>query len=364
MAARATRLTLCIATGVLTWLAAEAVVALCFDAAVDFHTRGPRLQVVLKPDPRVVPGMDAQARYTTNSRGVRGPEFPPNQSAYRILCVGGSTTECNYLDDRDTWYGLLMHRLNAQPGMQAVWAGGVGFSGYTTQEHIRFIRDSNLIQEVDCLIALVGINDFQWFLAPPERQWDLRPEPLWRRSGILNRARAIGRRLIHTPNIAVDDSAGEVYTQRRQRRRQMQVVTTLPDITEALRNYKQRIRSMVDLAKDRNVRLVFATQPVVWRDNLSDAARSRLWFGWMGNGQCLSVDQLRHGMDRFNHALMSTCDEMGIPYIDLSPLHGNEALFIDDCHFNKAGARALADVMAAWFLDHRHDHSWLGPPQP
>ena len=44
-------------------------------------------------------GIASDAAFSTNSQGLRGPEFS-KEGDYRILCIGGSTTKCLYLDDR------------------------------------------------------------------------------------------------------------------------------------------------------------------------------------------------------------------------------------------------------------------------
>ncbi|UCE59459.1 MAG: hypothetical protein JSU63_18695 [Phycisphaerales bacterium] len=356
--AKASKLMLCTCTLVMAWLVAELVVGAFFEDAIDFHTRGQNLQVIVRPDPALMPGLRREVRYTTNSRGVRGPEFPPRADAYRILCVGGSTTECNYMDDEDTWFRLIMNRLNAEEGMQPVWVGGVGYAGYTTREHIHFIRESSLAKEVDCIVSLIGVNDFQSFLAPLRREWDDVAQPIWRRSRVIDGMRVVARKLAPWPNLAINDVTGDVYTLRRQRRRSMELVDTLPDLTEALRDYKQRIRAMAELADKLSVRLVFATQPYVWRDDLPPEVKSRLWFGWMKGEKSLSINKLRIGMELFNQALVSVCNEIGVPCIDLSHLNGNESLYIDDCHFTIAGTRTVADALATWFLDHRNGERW------
>ena len=40
-----------------------------------------------------------------------------------------------------------------------VWVGNIGRSGFCTTEHLKFIQDSPLIGEIDCVVLLVGYND-------------------------------------------------------------------------------------------------------------------------------------------------------------------------------------------------------------
>jgi hypothetical protein len=58
-----------------------------------------------------VTGVTGRKRFTTNSLGLRGPELPQDQEPYRIIAVGGSTTECFVLDDSEEWPHVLMEKL-------------------------------------------------------------------------------------------------------------------------------------------------------------------------------------------------------------------------------------------------------------
>src|SRR5438067_380709 len=79
-----------------------------------FHRKRPGSYEVRCPPLATMPGIHDGTRYTINSRGVRGPELPSRDAAYRILCVGCQTTECLFLDDDETWPHLLMEHLNRQ----------------------------------------------------------------------------------------------------------------------------------------------------------------------------------------------------------------------------------------------------------
>ena len=101
-------------------------------------------------------GVSPEGRFSTNSLGIRGPEFSPADT-YRILCVGGSTTECLYLDDAKTWPAVLMQILNdPEPG---IWVGNVGRSGTTAPQHALLLSQLPEARQVDCWVVLCGIND-------------------------------------------------------------------------------------------------------------------------------------------------------------------------------------------------------------
>jgi len=80
VADRAIQITFFMGTLALSLLCGEAVVRIALPDMIEYHTRGPNLSLILKPNPKVVPGMDRETHYTTNSRGLRGPSARPGRS--------------------------------------------------------------------------------------------------------------------------------------------------------------------------------------------------------------------------------------------------------------------------------------------
>ncbi len=64
-----------------------------------------------QPLPGSMPGMEGESIFKINFQGVRGNALTEEKKQYRILSIGGSTTECNYLDERETWSALLQENL-------------------------------------------------------------------------------------------------------------------------------------------------------------------------------------------------------------------------------------------------------------
>ena len=60
----------------------------------------PNTAQVFHPRPGVMPGIQGPSRFTVNSVGLRAREVNGDDGTeYRILAIGGRTTECLYLDD-------------------------------------------------------------------------------------------------------------------------------------------------------------------------------------------------------------------------------------------------------------------------
>src|SRR5439155_10586195 len=101
------------------------------------------------------------ARFTTNSLGLRGRDpGPMGARGLRLLAVGGSTTECLYLDDGATWPALVERNLTRRLGGEPVWVGNAGISGANARDHV--VQVKYLLPQyrpVDVVLVLVGVND-------------------------------------------------------------------------------------------------------------------------------------------------------------------------------------------------------------
>ncbi len=328
----------------------------------NFHTRGPAINWVFTPVPEYLPGIEGTSHYTTDMQGIRQPA-PPGDAKYRMLCVGGSSTECVYLDDSETWPARLiqvfMERNNAP-----LWAGNAGISGYDTRDHLRFLESSRLLKGMDGVILQIGINDLWRYLANEEvtTRYDRFSEsgsmdapvprhrevaepwrPVWARSRVIQLAHTL--RLPRPKPEMVEGAGGVEYKIRREKRAAAPITDQVPDLTRGLAEYRQRIQRIVEVCRRRGLRVIFTTQPVLWREGLPPRLAERCWFGWLESGDYLSITALRTCMDRYNETTLSVCREMKTPCADLSGMNGREEFFYDDCHFTERGAEEVARIL-------------------
>jgi hypothetical protein len=71
----------------------------------------PNLKKELQPNSSIFSGIEGNSYFVTNSIGFRADELP-KESCKQIIAIGGSTTECYYLDQSETWTDLLQQGLN------------------------------------------------------------------------------------------------------------------------------------------------------------------------------------------------------------------------------------------------------------
>lgn len=333
----------------LAWLVAELAIGPLLGRIGDpFHGWRPNSKMVNHPTPGVMRDVAPEATVTFNSWGVRGDEPPPRDEAYRVLCVGGSSTACTYLDDASAWPRATQTALNKLPAdgaNQTYWVGNASVPGFRSDEHRKFVETSHLVDHVDCLVVQLGINDFMSCLQGPQ------PEPpVWTHSRVWQLVRKLTRGLLDSGTL-VEDAAGEVYNRRRAARQAASIARDLPPLEDCLAHFAANLRATIAAANRRGVRLVFTTQPVLWRADLSDEDQRLLWFGRMDDGRFLSVDQLRNGMDSYNELLRKVCVK-NVELVDLDDLNGDPAVFYDDCHFTDTGSARVAQRVARWLADH------------
>lgn len=336
-----------------------------------FYIWPPHMHQELHPTPDIMPGVSGTARFEVSSLGLRGDELPAAQDL-RILALGGSTTECLYLDQTEAWPHVLQDLLGPR-----VWVGNGGRSGLSSRHHR--LQAEKLLDELprmDVVIVLAGVNDLTlrlsrdtaWTRADFNSQGELadlfqeafevRP-PQFAAGAFYERTalRQVLKRLDRSIKAggATQDPGGEAYqVWRRHRREAPRLRQLLPDLGAALAEYEDNLRSIARSAARHHARIVFATQPSLWRDDLPPDLQRLLWLGGLGRFQkeaghdYYTVPALADGMAAYNRTLLDTCREIpGALCIDLAAmLPRDTTVFYDDVHFNEAGSRRVAEILA------------------
>ena len=324
--------------------------------------RTPNLEVQLYPEQAELFGISGETRHTTSSIGLRGPE-PKTTDRLHILCVGGSTTACEYLDDQETWPQLLAAQFPETP----TWVGNAGLSGHRAIDHVTLL--SKLLEEqkpLDVVILLAGINDLA--VAAEGRQ-ATEPKPtssaqirrvfhsqprdfsLWppAQTGIYAWLQSLrsGRWEV----AALEDPAAGSYAQRRKiRAEHLPASATLPSLDKALAAFEKHLTWSCRAAARRGVRPVIVTHPFLWGAGETICAQ-RCWFGWSGAlpwdnpNAYIPLSEMKQGMHAFNRSARLVAAREQALLVDLDHLNGNPDLFYDDCHFNEAGAKAVAQAV-------------------
>jgi lysophospholipase L1-like esterase len=327
------------------------------------------------PDASILIGISGAKEFKTNAQGFRGDE-DFTDSTYNILCVGGSTTECNYLDNKETWFSLLNQSpdiarlIGASP--KRVVIASVGLSGQTSFENYFMLNE--LLQKhknIHHVILMCGINDFVKVLAKPtlnisvEKQKDSLFQAhlisrYWYIPGRINDTTWTGHSaLMHsiranffsTPSKNTIDRRGEIVKQwRANYSSRSKLLDTLPDLTASLEVFNKNLEQIFSLCATHRVKLVCINQATLWHDTLPGNLSNLLWMGGIGKyqtqkgGVYYSPKALQSGMEMYNTTLAKTAKAYNILCIDIAHrLSKDTSVFYDDCHFNTSGARKVAD---------------------
>lgn len=334
-----------------------------------YHVWPPGLVRVSTPDPEAIPGVSGRSRFSINSTGIRGDEFEPEQ-AYHLLAIGGSTTECLYLDQEEAWPQIVQTELRRRTG-QPAWVGNVGMSGRSTREHE--LQVEHLLPrhpEIDAIILLVGVNDLHLRLKQGSAYDPMFTErKKGRRHHLLrafkqspeayedvSRLHALYRNMKARRDAKVSqDGAGRNYTEWRElRRNASEIIHEPPDLAAALGEYRRHLEKIVNTARAHGVRVIFLTQPSLWRSDLTAEESALLWTGYEGEtrSRYYSVDRLADAMQAYNDALERFCDRSDVELIDLaSRIPRDTSMFYDDVHFTEKGARRVAEVVSDYLIE-------------
>lgn len=357
-----------------------------FDKAkVSHFVWPPNLVRKFKPDESLYPGIFGQSLVRTNSYGIRGDEFSSDDD-FRILTIGGSTTECLYLDQNEAWPALLQDHLNAFSSSsnkssvraEKYWVGNLGAGGIYSTDHVlqmHFLLPQ--YPKIDLIIVLMGANDLQRYLAhefrnpilpvdksnPTEYQlgrafpFQNTKEMLWYQKLVLWRVKEIIN-IFNRPSDFEQTYDGDRIRYWRQRRfSSKKVAKEAPDLENGLSNFVYNMVEMSDIAHKVGAELVFLTQPSLWKEGLSEQEEALLWSGWIGkkDGENIkgyySTRVLRDTMNVYNRTLLQKCDALELKCYDLAgAIQKTTENFYDDMHFTEQGARNVSALLRDYLV--------------
>lgn len=356
---------------VLTVILVEMAIGLFVPSRPDRAPWLPVTQVTTAAD--TMPGISGRIVLTVNpDLGLRAPLEGFESADLRILCLGGSTTECLYVTDEQTWPRLLQNSLSRRLGLR-VFVGNGGRSGHFTLHTIEKIKHYSALDRFDLILIMNGINDMGTLLfddyetratAVPDEALLRNPfqkrreGPYYSRSRLVSeldhatRLRGWEKQARDNSNAVVQDGAGEWYVHARKLRTETLRVSardSMPEKTDAaLNRYRANLREIIELCRAKGKPVVFITQPTIYAEELSKE-HSALLIGGVNRefGFAYTERVLTRVMNAYNDVLLETCADQNIECIDLAALLPKDtSVFYDDCHFNTSGCQKVAAILA------------------
>ncbi|HSZ57789.1 MAG TPA: SGNH/GDSL hydrolase family protein [Tepidisphaeraceae bacterium] len=341
-----------------------------------YRARAPWPQVsrVMEIDTSELPGLEPHVVVSVNSLGLRGPEVDLNTCDLKVLCVGGSTTECLYVTDKKTWPWLVQDELHRRLGT-SVFVGNAGRAGQFSLHHEYQLRHYQAAHEFNWVILLLGANDVAAFLsedyvkqaakAPYEaltsgEEYPPVPAPYYRELRLVQAAAELQNvyslyKATRSGEAIIQDMQAGWVRQRRAARHLLLTrygaISEIPGgLDAAIQTYQDTIRRIIECCHKNGQHLVLMTQPSMLRSNLTEQEQALLCQAFE-NG-AYDPATLAAVMDRYNAALLDVCRQDHVDCIDLgSMLPKDTSVFYDDVHFNVPGcdrvARIVADFVAS-----------------
>ncbi len=326
-----------------------------------YHTE---MVLELQPDLTVLPGVSPKVKFSINRFGFRNARMEslrkPN-GRIRVFALGGSTTECIYLDDADAWPEILHRKLSVDaPGVNVINAG---HSGDSTRDHIALLSQRIVPFQPDVVLFLVGINDLGLQMEPDysptrgdarslisEEDFNFRLRLKSRIADVSQIARRAilvhrGRLKEDARGNPVQDTLGEWVRKAREHLQQMPLREVDPD-SVLKPEFEENLRTLVGVTRSSGAEPVLLTQPVIWGAPSGDWEK-RLSVSFHGR---IAHTQLWGILENFNDVTRRVAAELDVQLVDLArTLPKTTKVFYDDEHFTVAGAQRAAEEIARVF---------------
>jgi hypothetical protein len=313
---------------------AEVGLRILSPAPRDYFAMTPNLQATFNAQLHAK-GVEGPALFKINTMGFRSREWSRNRaSEYRIICLGGSTTESLLNDQGRIWTTLLEQRLDRLPDGRRVWVGNMGKAGLASQHHIVQLKHLDLY-DPDLIVVLVGSSDFmsrlkqgdsnpgiadqrqdertleeQSFAVVPEGILWSQPTTWYRGTRLWRLVSVQGRSVLASSQR--QDQDGLSLERWRAMRASGKRSNKLPPLEAALDSYELKLRQMLTLAQNFGVPIVLLTQPSIWREGLTEEEKGQLWMGGVGEFRDVpgslyyEPESLERGMDAYNRGNSSS----------------------------------------------------------
>ena len=287
-----------------------------------------------------IQGLDAKIIHTKNSLGMRGPELNGSEKL-KIICMGGSTTECFYLNDGKDWPGILGSKIKKD--FPASWLNNAGMDGQSSFGNLQMLKQYIVNLKPNYIVLMCGLNDMG--LETPS-YFD-EDKSLFKKiynfleipSTILNIVRAgkakesgLNHRFIMDINKAerlqMDDTA---------------IVKCLKKEQEFLSAYVDRLNEFAKICKANNIKPIFISQSILFSDEKDLYTNT-----YLGDIKTGNINGKTRGyiLKMYNKVTFDFAESQNIPYINLNArLPKDSRFFYDGYHFTNDGSEITAGII-------------------
>jgi hypothetical protein len=304
----------------------------------------------------IIKNLDPEITVTRNSLGFRGPNPPSDFGNYlSIVTIGGSTTQCFFLSDDQTWTARFGQDL--ERSFNHVWINNAGLDGHSTHGHLVLLEDFIVPLRPKVALFLVGANDVA---RSSISDWDAENV----KSGIqFTSGKAFVKSLsAYSEVVALFLNGYRSYTAYKAGLIHQQVDLTkqgYPDIPETeqkqyleanaspalLKSYEERLLKLVQVCKDAGIEPVLVTQPLLVGFGTDDVTGLDL-------GRIKAYGPRQTGkmywdtVEAYNEVTRQVADDTSVILVDLAKtMPKSSRYFYDFIHYTPQGAQVIGDIL-------------------
>ena len=298
--------------------------------------------------------LDKQIYYSRNSLGFRGMEPTDSISKLNsIICIGGSTTECRFLSDCDTWPTLLGEEL--KDSIPNLWINNAGIDGHSTFGHLHLLKEYVLKLKPKYVLFLTGVNDVE--TEKPE-SFDLMNDNRIHYTSfkqffksVLNKTE-IGSTVFQLYSIRLAYKKGLIHKEVDFKNLADTTLSTAYINEQVLKQktflsgYQTRLQEIITLCKANGIHPVLLTQPSLYGAFIDSSTGTKMDLKYYSADDHIKNNILQEEvLEQYNDVIRSFQNQTSV--IDLSKLMPkNTVYYYDFIHFNKKGAAKVAELLS------------------
>ena len=304
----------------------------------------------------IIKTLPAEITVSRNSLGFRGADPPAGMENFlSVVAIGGSTTQCFFLSEDQTWTARLGK--NLERSFSPVWINNAGLDGHSTHGHLVLLEDFIVPLKPKVALFLVGANDVARGTID---EWDAENV----KSGLLfNSPKAFIKSLsAYSEVVALGLNMYRSYTAYKAGLIHQQVdikqqgYLDIPEEEQRkdleqnaspvfLKDYEVRLNKIVETCKKAGIVPVLVTQPLLvgfGTDDVTgvDLARVRAY------GPRQTGKMYWDTVEAYNDVTRHVGQQSQAQVIDLArQMPKSSRYFYDFIHYTPEGAQAIADIL-------------------
>lgn len=344
--------------------------------------------------------MDKFILLKRNQLGLRGPDPTTNPQDFRIIAMGGSTTECEVLSDGTTWPDLVNRKLSEN--IKNIWVNNAGVNGQSTTGHISFLESSIVNLKPKVVLFLIGANEQNGYYLDEthkdfgrdssasydkeiNREYQVQyKKKLWpqlisivekfkrhskillyiselRRRYLADRYR-LGYQTVNFESFMKDDELITLSHDSQEREIDLKALKTRrPDLKivkkeleaqkAVMDSVRENILKLISISRQHGITPVFITQPALFGGEIDPTTgvnldKMVLQSGNVGWGQGLTGKEMWMMLEAYNDLTREVGREKNIKVIDLARKMPKDSIYYYDfVHYSKPGAQLVSQLI-------------------